>query len=88
MQIRLASACTRMLPLHLHFGSGGRVGAEKATSSIVSIETWLAWMLQGFTGSTRCTPYLLQKGVSERDEVNPSFLAGPAPVPCPTDLTD
>ena len=45
MQIRLASAC-RMLPLHLHFGSGGRVGAEKATSSIVSIETWLAWMLQ------------------------------------------
>ena len=73
MQIRLASACTRMLPLHLHFGSGGRVGAEKATSSIVSIETWLAWMLQGLTGSTRCTPYLLQKGVSERDEVNPSF---------------
>ena len=86
MQIRLASAC-RMLPLHLHFGSGGRVGAEKATSSTVSIEN-LAWMLQGCTGSTRCAPYLLQKGVSERDEVNPSFLAGPAPVPCHTDLTD
>jgi hypothetical protein len=76
-----------MLPLHSHFGSGGRVGAEKATSSIVSIETRLVEVL-GATGSTRCAPYLLQKGVSERDEVNPSFLAGPAPVPCPTDLTD
>ena len=47
MQIRLASACARILPLHLHFGSGGRVGAEKATSSIVSIENLAC---EGFRG--------------------------------------